>query len=98
MFGTVYRVKPRPGQEMMVVNLLRQWGRERRPLAQGALHGYLFRSKDRPDELIGVAVFDTEANYYKNAEDPAQDAWYRELRGHLVADPEWNDGEVLVAF
>jgi hypothetical protein len=98
MFGTVYEMKPRAGQEQAVAEHLRLWERERRPNVKGAVAGYLFRSKSRPEVLVGVAVFDSEASYRKNADDPAQDQWYRGLRELLEADPEWNDGDVLVAL
>src|SRR5438093_11585614 len=98
MFGTVYRLKPRPGKEQAVAEHLRLWERERRPLVSGAVGGYLFKSRTNGGEMVGVAVFDSEANYRKNAEDPAQDRWYRDLREMLEADPEWNDGDVLVAI
>jgi hypothetical protein len=98
MYGTVYQMKPRAGQELAVANHLRRWERERRPSVKGALAGYLFRSQNRPDTLIGVAVFDSESTYKANADDPAQAEWYRELRSLLQADPEWNDGDILVAL
>ena len=41
-----------------------------------------------------VAVFESKETYEANANDPAQDAWYRKFRALLTADPEWNDGEV----
>jgi hypothetical protein len=91
-------MRPKPGQEMNVADHLRRWGRERRPAVQGAVAGYLFRPKSSPQELIGVAVFDSEASYRKNADDPAQNKWYLELREMLESDPEWNDGDVLVAL
>jgi hypothetical protein len=43
-----------------------------------------------------LAVFDTEENYRRNADDPDQHRQYLELRALLEADPEWNDGEVRV--
>lgn len=98
MFGSVYRMRPRPGQEQAVVEHFQQWNREHRPRVAGALAGYLFQSRLRPGELVGVAVFDSEASYRTNADDPEQDRWYRELRALLEADPEWNDGDVLVAL
>jgi quinol monooxygenase YgiN len=97
MFGTIYQMKPKAGHEQAVADHLRRWERERRPNAKGAVAGYLFQSKDRPDTLIGVAVFDSEASYMANAGDPAQDLWYQQLRELLEADPEWNDGDILVA-
>jgi quinol monooxygenase YgiN len=97
MFGTIYRMRPRAGQEQAIAEHLRRWEREQRPNVAGAVAGYLFRSKDQPSVLVGVSVFDSEASYRKNAEDPAQDSWYRQLREMLDADPEWNDGDILVA-
>jgi quinol monooxygenase YgiN len=98
MFGTIYQMKPRAGQEQAVAEHMRRWERERRPNAAGAVGGYLFRSRTDPDTLVGVTVFDSEASYMKNAGDPAQDLWYRQLRELLEADPKWNDGDVLVAI
>jgi hypothetical protein len=91
-------MKPKAGQEQAVADHLRRWERERRPNVKGAVAGYLFRSKDRPDTLIGVAVFDCEASYKANADDPLQGGWFRQLRDLLEADPEWNDGDILVAI
>jgi hypothetical protein len=97
MFGTIYRMTPKAGQEQAIADHLRRWDAERRPQIDGAIAGYLFKSRQNDGELVGVAVFDSEANYRKNAEDPAQDRWYRQLREMLEEDPEWNDGDVLVA-
>ncbi len=98
MFGTVYRMHPKQGQEGAVADLLRQWERERRPKVPGAVAGYLLKPRNGASELVGVAVFDSESNYRKNANDPEQDRWYRQLRDLLEDDPEWNDGDILVAL
>jgi hypothetical protein len=98
MFGTIYRMRPKSGQELAVAEHLRRWDRERRPQIHGAVAGYLFKSRMGDGELLGVAVFDSEASYRRNADDPGQDQWYRQLREMLETDPEWNDGDVLVAI
>jgi hypothetical protein len=98
MFGTIYRMHPKPDQEGRIADHFRRWERERRPLVDGMVSGYLFRPKASAPDLIGVAVFDSEANFRKNADDPAQDHWYRSLREMLDGDPEWTDGDVLVAI
>ncbi|MGI8552946.1 MAG: antibiotic biosynthesis monooxygenase family protein [Dehalococcoidia bacterium] len=94
MFGTVFHMRPRQGQEQAVEEMFRRWNRERRPKVAGVVSSHLLKSQSHPGEIVGIAVFDSEANYRKNAADPEQDVWYRELRGLLEADPEWNDGEV----
>jgi quinol monooxygenase YgiN len=97
MFGTIFYMRPRPGMEKAIEDLVRREDRERgRPA--GAIAVYLFRPRSRPGELAGVAVFDSETSYRRNADDPEQDRWYRQLRDLLEADPEWNDGDVLVAL
>lgn len=98
MFGSIFRMQPKPEQERNIADHFRRWERERRPAAGGAVASYLFRPKSSPRELIGVAVFDSEASYQKNASDPAQDRWYRDLRQMLESDPVWNDGDILVAL
>jgi quinol monooxygenase YgiN len=97
MFGTVYRMRPKAGMETAIEELMRREEKER-GMPAGLIAGYLFRSRSRPGELIGVAVFDSETSYRRNADDPEQDRWYRQLRDLLEADPEWNDGDVLVAL
>ncbi|MBX6771055.1 MAG: antibiotic biosynthesis monooxygenase [Chloroflexi bacterium] len=97
MFGTLCRMRPRAGQEAAVVELYRRWDRERRPRVPGALAAYLYRPRQRLDELIGVVVFESEDSYVANANDPEQDRWYRQLRELLEADPEWDDGDVILA-
>jgi hypothetical protein len=86
---------PKPGKAGAVEEHMRRWQRERRPKVAGVVAGYLLMSRAHPGDLVGVAVFDSEENYRKNADDPEQDRWYRELRALLEADPEWNDGELL---
>lgn len=93
MFGTIFRMRPKSGQEQTVEQLFRRWEQERRTRATGFVDGYLLTSRSNPGEMVSVAIFDTEANFRKNAEDPDQDRWYQELRAALQTDPEWNDGD-----
>lgn len=96
MFGTIFRMRPKPGMEAAIEDLFRH-DVDERPRPAGMIAGYLFHPTSRNGDLMGVAVFDSEASYRKNADDPEQDRWYRQLRELLEADPEWNDGDVLVA-
>jgi len=47
-----------------------------------------------PDEFFSAVRFDTTENYNANSKDPEQDAWYRQFRALLAADPVWFDGKV----
>lgn len=93
MYGTIFHMRPKAGNEQDIVRLMEQWDRERRPKVKGAIGSYMFRLDK--GGLMGVAMFDSKENYMANAQDPEQDAWYRRLRELLEADPEWNDGEVI---
>ena len=94
-YGTIFRMRPKPGAEPQIVALMDEWERDRKPNVKGAIGGYLFRPDNRPGELIGVAVFQDRESYAANARDPAQDAWYRHLREHLQGDPDWEDGTII---
>jgi hypothetical protein len=49
---------------------------------------------DDPNEFIAAAMFDTTENYNANSNDPETNAWFQQLRSHLVADPDWFDGKL----
>ncbi len=93
MYGTIYRIRPKPGKEAEVAALVDEWNRERRPKVKGAVAGYLFKLDK--GGMMGVGIFESKETYTANAGDPEQDRWYRRLRDLLEADPEWNDGEIV---
>lgn len=97
MYGTIARISPIPGQEQEVIRLFEDWDRNRAPKVGGYRSAYLLRPENRPQELIMVAIFNDKDSYMANAVDPAQDAWYRRLRGLLTADPQWEDVDCLLA-
>lgn len=96
MYGTIFRMKVKPGQEQAVVKLFQEWDQERKPRVKGAVGGYLMKPDNRPGELVGVAVFQDRASYQANADHAEQDRWYRRVRELLEADPEWEDGEYVM--
>jgi quinol monooxygenase YgiN len=95
MYGTIYRMQPRRGQEQAVLEQLHRWEQERQPSVTGYIGGYVLQSASSPGDIIGIAVFDSQANYTNNGDDPEQDQWYQRLRMLLEKDPEWNDGEII---
>jgi len=95
MFGTVAQLHPKPGQEQTLLQLSQAWRRERGARLPGFVAEYLFRSVSHPGEYTLVVLFTDRASYQANAADPEQDRWYQQIRACLVADPEWNDGEVV---
>ncbi len=95
MFGTVARVRPKPGHEQALEDLSAEWDRERRHKAEGFIASYALRPEKDPNQVISVTIFRDRETYMRNANDPEQDAWYRRFREHLEDDPTWEDGEVL---
>ena len=97
MYGTIFRMKVKPGQQGRVNELFEEWDQERQPKIEGAVGGVFMRPDRSPNELIGVAIFRDKASYIANADDPEQHAWFMKLREALEADPEWEDGEYVWA-
>jgi heme-degrading monooxygenase HmoA len=92
MYGTIYRMHPQPGQEQAVLEQFHRWEQERQPHVRGYVGGYILQSVSAPGDLIGIVVFDSQANYTKNGDDPEQEQWYQHLRALLKNDPEWPRG------
>jgi quinol monooxygenase YgiN len=84
-------MRAKPGSRERVIHHFNDWLRERRPGAPGFVRVVLCSNVDDPDEFIAYAMFADRKTYDANSNDPAQHAWYEELRSHLVADPEWFD-------
>ncbi len=97
MYGTVARMRVKPGHMEQLQRLNQEWQEGRGRQVRGFVASYVLRPDNRPDELVLVAVFQDQESYRANAADPEQDRWYRQLREHLEADPEWTDGEVMLA-
>lgn len=93
MYGTVARMRIKPGTEDAVLELLNEGDAKR---IDGFVTQYCYRLDNHPNELILVVVFRDKRSYFANADDPETDAWFKRLRANLEADPEWFDGEILL--
>jgi heme-degrading monooxygenase HmoA len=89
---TFFRGRALPGKRGDVLNEFGKWGSEQQDKATGFERFVLAESKEDPDEFMGAVFWDTSENYFANANRPEQDAWYKEWRASLVADPVWFDG------
>jgi len=85
MYGTIARITPKPGMEGAIIQARDDWQRERRSGVRGVVGGYVYRL-DKGGMML-VAVFESKETYRANAEDPAQDQWYRKFRALLASDP-----------
>jgi len=92
MYGTIARLRFKPGSEGDLPGLLREF---EEPRVLGAVGTYAYRMDADPGECYLVVMFDSKESYVANAESPGQDARYRKMLEHLVAEPEWHDGEIV---
>jgi hypothetical protein len=90
MFGTVGRAHIKPENQQKFVEVLQDQSYQRVP---GFVRSYAMFPKNRPGEVLLVAMFENEELYRKNADDPAQHERYLQYRALLEDEPEWSDGE-----
>ncbi len=90
-----FRAKALPGKRQAVIEHFQKWEREQKGKATGFVRSILVASNNDADELMGAVRWDTTQKYIANAGRPEQDAWYRELRANLAADPVWFDGTLV---
>lgn len=92
MYGTIARLRVKPGMESALIEQLRAFDALEVP---GAIAEYLYHMDTDPHEYYLVVLFQDRATYMANAESPEQDARYRQMRALLESDPEWHDGEIV---
>lgn len=95
MYGTVARMRVKPGMEAKLQELSERWWRERGTKVPGTMSTTVFKSDNDAQEFLLVAVFDSKENYEANANDPAQNEWFQEMAACLEGEPSWTDGEVV---
>jgi quinol monooxygenase YgiN len=94
MYGTVARLRVKPGQEAA----LRRLGQETTGQIPGVVFHHVYRMDADPQELMLVVGFTSEQAYRANAASPEQHQRYEQYRALLDADPEWHDGEIIDSF
>lgn len=94
MYGTIARFRVQPGKGNEMLQLLAQ---DNALVLEGWVADYIFQMDKDTDEFFLVAYFKDKKAYDANADSPGQHERYMKWRSLLVADPEWNDGEVVVA-
>ncbi|MEA2597100.1 MAG: hypothetical protein QOF01_3569 [Thermomicrobiales bacterium] len=93
MYGTVARMRLKPGAEAELARL----SREDTPKIAGIVFEYVYRLDANPEEVMLVVGFESTEAYQANANSPEQAARYERYRALMVADPEWNDGDIVYA-
>jgi quinol monooxygenase YgiN len=94
MYGTVAKMRLKPGAEPAMVALMDDYDSDTVP---GFVNTYAFRLDSEPDTYFMVAVFQDKASYQANADSPEQHQRYLQYRELLAAEPEWHDGEIIAS-
>jgi quinol monooxygenase YgiN len=96
MYGTVARLRLKPGAEAALRALFEEYGTLALP---GAIASYLYRMDADPQEYYLTVVWQSKAFYDANAiSNAAQHARYLKLIELLDGMPEWHDGEIIHAI
>jgi quinol monooxygenase YgiN len=93
VFGTVGRMKVKPGKLDELVKLMSEDQRD----IEGAVGYYMYKLEGKENEVILAVVFRDKESYFKNADDPSQDEMYRKTVALLDGTPTWEDGEIVAS-
>lgn len=95
MYGTVARIRMKPGMEAQITEQMREYEAAQVP---GSKAVYIYRMDAAPDEYYLAVVFESREAYFANANSPEQNARYQRLVELLTGEPEWHDGEIVYAL
>ena len=92
MYGTVARMRLKPGAEEKMRELMRSYETLNIP---GQRATYVYRMENDPNMFMMAVIFDDRASYVANANSPEQNARYQDMVALLESPPEWHDGEIV---
>jgi len=92
MYGTIARMRAKPGMEQRLRNLMVQ---EMDRSIPGYKTTYVYQMDADPNVYMIAVVFESREAYVANANSPEQDAEYRKMLDLLEGPPEWNDGQIV---
>ena len=92
MYGTIARIRVKPGAEAELIRLAQE---EEELHIPGFRAQSVYRMDADSNEYYLVIVFDSREAYLANAASPEQDARYHQFRSLMESDPEWHDGEIV---
>ena len=92
MYGTIFNLEVKEGCEQ---ELIASFDKLENP--PGAVAFFLMKPDKMRSDLVGVAVFESKEAYVANANSPEQHEAFTKMMEHLVAEPNWTDGEYIRA-
>ena len=93
MYGTIFNLRVKEGHERDLLETVD----DRNAEIKGAVAWFLMRPDDKNADLVGVAVFESKEAYVANANSQEQHEAFTKMMEHLVAEPNWTDGEYVRA-
>lgn len=94
MYGSVARWRVKEGKE----DELRKLAEELMSARPAGSRSVLVYQADADSREFWVASsWDSKEAYTSNSNTPEQDQRFRQLRELMDADPEWHDGEIVIA-
>lgn len=92
MYGTVARMRVKPGMEDRFDQITRDIGVGRVP---GQVAVMVYQLDRDSNEFILTVVFESREAYFANADSPEQHERFMKIMQVLDGEPEWNDGEIV---
>ncbi|MFY9586256.1 MAG: antibiotic biosynthesis monooxygenase [Actinomycetota bacterium] len=91
MFGTIGRMKVKPGKIDEINKIMAQDDRE----IDGHIAHYVYKLEGKENEFMIAVVFRDKESYFANADSPEQDDAYRKMVALLEGPPTFEDGEIV---
>jgi hypothetical protein len=95
VFGTVAHSRLKEG--VTIEQLKEQFGSAEDGQPTGAVALLVFQSESDPRDVWVASAFESRDVYFKNADSPEQQARFERMRSVMEGQPEWHDGNVIVA-
>ncbi len=98
MYGTISRVKVKPGHEKDLETLEQEFMEKIRPTIDGKVVWYRGTQNDHPDVTVSIFLCETKQAYMKLADDPAMDALFQRMMEHYQDEPSWEDVQIDAVY
>jgi quinol monooxygenase YgiN len=92
MYGTIARFKVKKDCLRDFLALGKEWDEHERVRAAGYINAEILWEDKDAGRCCLIVHFTSKEAYFKNAESPEQDKFYRRMRACMESDPEWIDG------
>ena len=94
MYGSVARWRVKEGSEREFEQLVAEVTAE---IPAGSRGMFLYRADADPREYWVASSWESKDAYTSNSGTPEQNERFRRLRELMDSDPEWHDGEIVLA-